>query len=157
MPEAFLLGLLSLCVLFLLGPILLRIKVKGAPQVLRDRVANYARYFGYSDYVVELLLAMSALESGRWTSNLYQTYNNPWGMKHPVRRPTTSAGPLSNGFAHYTTVDSAAKDIFLWLEYNNSPTFFWSLRDFVNWLQSKGYEGDLTAAEYYRRIKNAIA
>ncbi len=159
MPVWLSLGLLTLCVIFLYG-LLSKIKVRMAPVVLRENLEKWARVYGYGSYIVDLILAMSALESGRWTSPVYRLRNNPWGMKWATKRPNSQTHTYFQGvqkeFAYYVNLDDAAHDIFQWMDYNNAPEF-WSLSGFVRFLKSKSYfDADISAAEYERRIKGAI-
>jgi flagellum-specific peptidoglycan hydrolase FlgJ len=49
-----------------------------------------------------IVLAQAKLESGNFTSNLFQQNNNMFGMKMPSRRPTTAVGKKSS-YAYYNT------------------------------------------------------
>lgn len=49
-----------------------------------------------------IVLAQAKLESGNFTSTLFQNNNNMFGMKMPSRRPTTAIGKKAS-YANYNT------------------------------------------------------
>lgn len=49
-----------------------------------------------------IVLAQAKLESGNFTSTLFQNNNNMFGMKMPSRRPTTAIGKKAS-YANYST------------------------------------------------------
>ena len=106
------------------------------------------------DKAIPWIVAQSATETqtkqGPWTSNIFKTLNNGFGMLHPRQRKTTSIGPGSKqpgsegggSYATYNSFSDSAKDLLLyfdarkvnWDEIDNAT-------EYVAWLKSKGYFG----------------
>jgi len=86
-----------------------------------DAINQLRPVHGYDLVPVNLILAQSALETGHWTSNLIETVNNAFGMKHPRVRPTTSAGATSAGFAIYPDLCNSVEDYLLRQKNFNIP------------------------------------
>lgn len=61
----------------------------------------------------DVVIAQAYLESGYLTSNIYYNTNNPFGMKYPTQRPTTSFGDY-NGYAIYSSLKDAVVDYAIW-------------------------------------------
>lgn len=149
-------GLLALFVLFLRGRSS-KIIVTRAPEHLRNSLDQYAKAYGFDPSTVEFILALSALETGRWTSSLYENNNNPWGMRDVKQRQTTDLNDGADGaFAVYKNIEAASLDFFYWLQARRAPKTFRDLRAFIEFTQSKGYDPTLSTDEYYSRVLSAI-
>lgn len=61
----------------------------------------------------EIVMAQAILESGNFSSKLWELNSNPFGMKLARLRPTTSISS-SNSYANYLNWRSAALDYALW-------------------------------------------
>lgn len=135
---------------------------QDAPQMLIFHLNNFLIGSGYDPAIIPFIIALSAMESGRWTSGLWDYANNPWGMKDPVQRQTTSIGStpgvagIPKGFAIYLGSSQAAQDFVLYLNARKSPKKFKRFYDFIAFVQSQGYEPDLSTMEYFTRCLNAI-
>lgn len=64
---------------------------------------------------VDIVLAQAILESGTFTSNIFKTKNNMFGMKVPGRRETTAIN--KKGYAAYTSWMDCVKDYKLYQDY----------------------------------------
>jgi hypothetical protein len=69
---------------------------------------------------IVFVLAQACWESAWFTSPLFIKNNNPFGMRHPKKRPSTSLGTRGN-YAYYKNVVEAAEDYYLWTAYNHLP------------------------------------
>ena len=123
-------------------------------------------------------LAVSKMETAGWTSKLFINSLNLWGMKQPKVRPTTAEGKtfgitgretisklfpnitelanMATGqseWAKYATVDDAAKDIILWMDYTKFPRGPLSLRNHIEEMKKRSYFQEDT--DYY--LKAVIA
>jgi len=67
-------------------------------------------------YEPEITFAQSKLETGNYTSNIFEENNNLFGMKHPKQRPTLSIG-INRGSAVYEKWQDSVLDLRLWQEY----------------------------------------
>lgn len=112
---------------------------------LAEYLIQYLSDAGYDPALAKMIVAQSRHETGNYTSKLFLDWNNPWGMMHPLKRTTASAGANPSGFATYENLDDAARDYVYYLQalgYNQS---YPDVRAFVSELKKKGYfEDNLT-------------
>ena len=86
----------------------------------------------------EIVFAQAVLESGHFTSSLFERANNLFGMKVPTKRETTAIGS-TNGYSKYQHWHDSIYDYKLWQE------FLFSKR------------GELSKAQYYAYLKKWYA
>lgn len=138
MEPVYLLGLPIALLLFLFLMRNRKTVVKNPHPFLKTALTQVLASSPYSGYV-EYWLAVSKMETGNWTSELFKMYYNPWGMKMPKVRPTTATAQTPKGWAIYSNLYEASKDILLWMEYGKFPKHITSLESFINALKTKGY------------------
>lgn len=107
---------------------------------------------GFSHRQAFYWFLVANMETAGYTSNLFVKYNNPWGMKQPRKRDTTSLGPTPSGFASYANLRAAADDLVLYLREFNYPSDFQTLDDQLIFMQSVGYFGDETLDSYRGKV-----
>jgi hypothetical protein len=142
--------------LFLIGSLVLlffmafRRKVTfGSPK---STIQNLLRQAGYSDNVAKWWAAVSDHETATWTSNLFKTHNNLFGMKQPKKRATLSAGEVAGGFASFRSIEDSVGDLILYMQEWGYPKNFFNLESMIDFMKSKGYfEDDLMT--YYNSVK----
>lgn len=119
-------------------------------------VFNAAKAAGLTDAQAKIIVAQAQHESANFTSNVFKTDNNLFGMKMPSKRPRTyierpskiimqSEG--STPYAHYVSITDSVNDLVKgWHSYNKTN---WSLLTtpalYSAYLKSKGYYGDAQA------------
>lgn len=114
----------------------LRSKTSSNPQTV---ISNVLREGGYSDRVAKWWTAVSDLETGGWTSNLYTKNNNMFGMHQPLTRNTLSLGPDKNGWARFSSITDSVLDLILYMQTFSYPKDFATVDDMVTFMKSKGY------------------
>lgn len=97
---------------------------------------------GYSSRMINIVIAQARHESGNYTSKLAVRNNNIFGMRHPVKRPTTSLGPLASaegrkGYASYNSIEDSVRDLILYHRHFRVPES--NLADYVTYLKRKRY------------------
>jgi hypothetical protein len=111
---------------------------------------------GISSEIQATILAQAKFESGNFTNKLSTKFSNPFAMKHPSRRRTTSLGKLGVAekckcFASYTDIKSATLDYLYYLEMIKAPKDT-TMTAYLNYLKKKGYfQEDLNV--YKRGVK----
>jgi len=100
-------------------------------------------------------LAVSKMETGGFTSDLYLKYNNPWGMKAPSQRKNKVAGQTGNGWAIYNNTFDAAQDIVLWMRARRFNPAQTSLEDFIAEMKRVGYFEE-PYSQYLNLVKSWI-
>jgi len=103
------------------------------------------------------IIAQAKLESGNFTSRVFKTDNNYFGMKLPVKRPTVAAGPglmspEGNNYARYNSESDSVTDLLLWMEYTKFPVAVDSPEQYTMELKSRNYFGSSESA-YLKNIK----
>lgn len=91
------------------SPIMEMPEEKYIDELIEFEELIYMYHIKYPDIVI----AQAYLESGYLTSNIYYNTNNPFGMKYPTQRPTTSFGDY-NGYAIYSSLRDAVADYAIW-------------------------------------------
>jgi len=99
----------------------------------------------------KILIAISAYETGYWSSRLCRRNKNFFGMKQPRIRETTSLGEWG-GYASYENKRSSVRDMVMYLRYFDYNRDYTNLEMFVQEMQIKGYyEQDF--GTYYKGVK----
>lgn len=62
----------------------------------------------------DIVYAQFILETGNATSSIYLSNNNLFGMKYPVKRPTTAVNKCTSGFAIYNCWTHSVYDYLIW-------------------------------------------
>jgi uncharacterized FlgJ-related protein len=96
---------------------------------------------GFSLQMAKLITAQAAHETGNFSSMLFTDYNNPFGMKQPYKRKTTSQGP-QYGYATYPDIETAAKDFMLYWKDRKNKTNFKAVPEYVAELKKDYYFED---------------
>lgn len=135
-----------LIILLLTGQIVLPMGIKSRVVIL------FSKYRALMPYII----AQAKLESGNFTSKVFKTDNNYFGMKLPVKRPTVAAGPglLSpegNHYAHYDSESDSVTDLLLWMEYTKFPVSVDSAETYTRELKSRNYFGS-SETSYLKNI-----
>ena len=62
----------------------------------------------------DVVFAQAVIESAHFTSDVFKSENNLFGMKHPARRQTLSEGKAESGYASYDSWTTSVEDYKLW-------------------------------------------
>lgn len=62
----------------------------------------------------DVVFAQAVIESAHFTSEVFKSENNLFGMKHPARRQTLSDGKAESGYASYNNWTTSVEDYKLW-------------------------------------------
>lgn len=137
---------LPISVLFLLGlAIALGVfqktlaKMFAKPQANDKLIREQLEAAGYGVTQARGWAIVSRVETGDYSSNLYKTYNNLFGMKQPEVRETTSTGPSPSGFASFNTREASIQDLIMYMEYFSYPKDFATLSAQIKYMKTKGY------------------
>lgn len=94
--------------------------------------------------------AMSRLETGNFTSFIFENNYNLFGMRHPSVRPTFSKASIYK-HAFYSHWTESVKDYKLWQDYLISHDY--DLSDYPKFLKQSGYS---TSPEYVKLVKRML-
>lgn len=121
---------------------------------VQSEIVSILTAAGYSSRMAQNWVRVSAFETGYWTSNLYRTKNNLFGMKQPEIRDTTSAGtPGVDTWAVFPSQAESVRDLVLYLKARNYPNDFPSLESQIAFMKEKSYFEE--PFEYYYNGVNA--
>lgn len=101
---------------------------------------------GYSLNMCKYITAQSMHETADFTSGVYRTNHNMFGMRQPSKRETTSLGAVG-GYASYASDEDSIRDMLLYLDYVGCPKDFATIKEYIQFLKSKSYFTD-TFANY---------
>lgn len=76
--------------------------------------------YGLAEGFAEIVVSQSAHETGGWSSAVFRSNNNGFGMRYPRIRQTTAVGE-KGGYSVYETVADSFKDIVFYLKYVRIP------------------------------------
>jgi flagellum-specific peptidoglycan hydrolase FlgJ len=65
----------------------------------------------------DVVFAQAILESGQFTSMLFKSANNLFGMKIPTKRESSANGKTKSGYSSYEDWNFSVYDYFLWQDY----------------------------------------
>jgi flagellum-specific peptidoglycan hydrolase FlgJ len=99
----------------------------------------------------EIVFAQAILESGHFTSSLFERANNLFGMKVPTKRETVAIGN-TNGYSKYETWHHSIYDYKLWQEFLFSKRGELSKVEYLAYLK-KWYAVD---KNYVFKVENKI-
>jgi hypothetical protein len=153
-----LVGLVTLGVVFLIY----RNKNKKKPQTNEDyvqerttkpnneeqkqtfaQIFNYIVGLGFTPEFANTLAAVSAHETGRWTSELAQKYNNIYGMKSGGSGKGLQTGEAS-GYAVYPNWETSIEDTCEWFKAKGYPVedLEMTTDNILQWMKTKKYFED---------------
>lgn len=126
-----------------IGPLLFLLfsKRKKGTEAIKSQVSKteYAELIPY-------LVAQAKHETANFTSNVYKTNNNMFGMNVPSRRPFEgTAGtktPEGGNYAKYVDDEQSARDMVLWLRFTKFPSWVANTSVFVDELVKRNYFTD---------------
>lgn len=132
--------------LFLIGLVIaflgFRTLKKSNPRQTIAKVLAKSKYKAYTCWITQ----QSVLETGNFTSKIFNDFNNGFGMGVPRIRKSLRIGDYlaSNGerFSTYKNFKDSVADYLLYAEYFNMPTNFNRPEQFTQFLESKGYATD---------------
>lgn len=107
-------------------------------KTLQVRIVGALIDSGLSPIVADYAFAQAAHETGNFTSPLFLTNKNCFGMKFPQVRSTTAERERL-GYAYYKTIEDSAKDYALYYKYVRLTNAVLSIDQFVTGLRDKGY------------------
>jgi len=128
-----------------------KVTVKNVPSSFQNAIQQAFNQTKYN-HLMNYWLAVSKMETGGFTSSLFLRFNNPWGMKFPRQRVNTVSGQTGEGWATYSHIDNAARDIILWMDAKRFRTDVKSLEAFVTEMKANGYFEE-PYAEYLKLVK----
>ena len=115
---------------------------KSNPRQTIARVLGKSKYKAYTCWITQ----QSVLETGNFSSKIFNDFNNGFGMGVPRIRKSLRIGDYlaSNGerFSTYKNFEDSVADYLLYADYFNMPTNFNRPEQFVDFLVSKGYATD---------------
>ena len=123
-----------------------------------DRLKDTLVVNGYDPAIADFWRAVARHETGRYTSRLFQSDNNAFGMKLPKKRPTTGflskrASAAANGFAAFENNQDSIHDLLYYMtEFRYPKKFKGRLADWVAFMKSVGYFEE-PFYDYYSGVK----
>ena len=114
---------------------------------------------GFSDELSKWITAQSAFETANFSSNIFKSNNNAFGMKYAGQ---TIALGEKNGYANYKSVTDSIADLINWYNRHRHrllsfPLVINSLSDYVKFLKNEHYfeaaeSSYLAGVAYYHKL-----
>lgn len=115
----------------------LLLKKKSRPTSKTDVFYSALKGSGYES-MRWLIIAQAKVESANFTSNLFITQNNAFGMKNAKIRDTTGFPVKGTDFAFYDNLTDSIYDLILWFRSTNFPIVS-DVHTYVRKLKERGY------------------
>jgi hypothetical protein len=87
----------------------------------------------------EIVFKQAVLETGWFSSYLFRTNHNLFGMNYPRMRPTTALFKCPKGFAYYQDWRQSVRDYLLWQQYKEQ---WHDTSEYYQFLKKVGYAED---------------
>lgn len=115
----------------------------------------YIKMTKYGD-LLPYIEAQAKHETGNFSSSVYKSLNNMFGMKHPSSRPYVgvkgTAASDGGFYQKYSSDFESLHDLFLWMDYTKFPTTVTNSDHFVEELKKRSYFG-ASIDEYKNAVK----
>ena len=144
----------GLLILGLLSAIVLKIFIHRRKMNIANETANIIYPLllgaGFDSNQAKYILAQSAHETANFTSSIFKSNNNLFGMKHAGQR--LSLGE-KNGYADYKDIQTSVLDYAVYYAKHKYLRLYLSIDTFVQALKNHGYFEALTA-EYLKGVRH---
>lgn len=118
---------------------------------IKDRIVNTLVENGVNPITATFVFAQAAHETGNFTSPLFFSNNNCFGMK-PPKTYVVAIGEQF-GYANYKSIEDSAKAMAIYLQAHNLAGGLSTLDQYVNNLHNQNYfEADLQ--EYVNGVRH---
>jgi flagellum-specific peptidoglycan hydrolase FlgJ len=109
-----------LTVLLLLGTMTTKAQEKQLQSNTQESISKeslYEQIIKYGIKFPDIVFAQAILESGEFTSKLFKSANNLFGMKVPTKRESARIGATQSGYSKYGDWGYSVYDYSLWQEH----------------------------------------
>ena len=108
--------------LFFSSILTLRTQTKNEIRLSHDdfdfsRIVLYQEINKHGIKFPSIVFSQALLETGNFSSKLFKSYNNLFGMRLPLKRETLAKGKTKAGYAKYELWGSSIYDYLLWQNY----------------------------------------
>lgn len=110
---------------------------------------------GYSPSMARMIAAVSRHETGNYTSHVFKTLNNMFGMRFPRERQTTALHESDSKYSVYASPADSVRDMVLYLDARRYPFTFRGPADLVSFMKSKAYFED-SESNYLAGVERAL-
>lgn len=106
--------------LLLLGTMTIKGQEKQVQVKTQEKISKkslYEQIIKYGIKFPDIVFAQAILESGEFTSKLFKSANNLFGMKVPTKRESARIGSTQNGYSKYGDWMFSVYDYSLWQDH----------------------------------------
>ena len=112
--------LLTLVLFFIGSPLKTSEMLAQTKENVQENITHeslYEQIIKFGIKFPDVVFAQAVLESGNFTSRLFQSANNLFGMKIPTKRESSAIGQTKSGYSKYDDWNFSVYDYFLWQDY----------------------------------------
>jgi uncharacterized FlgJ-related protein len=112
--------LLTLVLFFISSPLKTNEMLAQTKENVQENITHeslYEQIIKFGIKFPDVVFAQAVLESGHFTSKLFQSANNLFGMKIPTKRESSAIGQTKSGYSKYDDWNFSVYDYFLWQDY----------------------------------------
>ncbi len=134
---------------------------EGVHQNIEEKLFNIFISEGIDTVMSKILVAQAAHESGKFTNTLTVKHKNVFSIMYSTRRKNLCLGGNAwaegrKGYCSYSSIDSSARDMLLYMEYRKIPKTFKSITQYSKFLRKKHFytaSEKLYAGAVYKHYK----
>jgi hypothetical protein len=132
-----------------------RLSSKTAME-LDQLIQTTLRGAGYSETMARIVAAVSRHETGNYTSHVFKTLNNMFGMRYPrVRETTALYESRDSKYSVYSSPADSVRDMVLYLNARRYPFHVSDARALVTLMKKHGYFED-NLENYVNGVERAL-
>ena len=94
-----------------------QVQIESNTQESITKESLYEQIMKYGIKFPDIVFAQAILESGEFTSKLFKSANNLFGMKVPIKRESAKIGATQSGYSKYKDWEYSVYDYSLWQDY----------------------------------------
>jgi hypothetical protein len=133
-----------------------KINFSKKPMEYDQLIQQILRGAGYSPNTARIVAAVSRHETGNYTSHVFKTLNNMFGMRYPRIRETTALYESRDSkYSVYSSPADSVRDLVLYLSAGRYPFHVDNARDLVSLMKQKGYFED-SFENYLQGVERAL-
>jgi hypothetical protein len=133
-------GWLSFPALLVLLLIIYIVSRSQKKPTIQSRIINALIEGGVNPLLAPIVFSQACHETGNFTSPLYFSNNNCFGMKPPTTYVVAIGEQF--GYANYKSIEDSAKAMAIWLQAHNLAGGLQTITDYVTNIHDEGYFED---------------
>lgn len=126
-----------------------------SPEARIKQFYSLVKQVFFDETLARFVTAQAMHETGVFTSPLYLQNNNAFGMKEPLKRPSTDLNYDEKGYAEYENVEESIIDLSEWMTFVQFDQNVDTIQKYAQELKAHDYYTD-TYSKYLGALKKHL-